>query len=475
MTVIGLVTVAGACLASAIMPGQETVPIALVALVLPLCVARAAARHDGMFHPLALFCFAFSCYNGLLLVRFCFIDLNADTTYNMIFLPHSAYVASWLSAVASIAILITWVFFGRKEPSRTDRRPVEEACFNRLYWAGFLCVVVGLALYFLYYQELGGYIEALSKGRAERFEPGAQVVLVSLPYLPLMLAGLSGMTYAVAKGTGHPKLLLICIFVWSLLLALQGDRRLIVQSLLAVVFVYFTLHYRKFVPRVRLVLVLLLGYVLFSLFGQVRELTKPISAGLLTWSEAFDWAEDHYSINWIMPERSEFAGPYFSLLDAVENHPQPELGRSYLNTLPAFLPKAAYPSKPMSIAEEFALQVHSGADVASGWGFSPLAEAFRNFGVIGVAMIPALLTLFFIYLNRLRNRSPFGVVIAAVLVGEAINVNRIDFRTVYLESFFGLWGVLFLVLLWKLTGILYKCFPPVRVFSGDGSVRDSKF
>jgi hypothetical protein len=77
----------------------------------------------------------------------------------------------------------------------------------------------------------------------------------------------------------------------------------------------------------------------------------------------------------------------------------------------------------------------------SGWGYSPIAEAFQNFGMPGVCVISSLWMGAFIVLSGFRN-SQGGLLVAAVLSSETVNVNRIDFRTVYLESFFCIVGVL---------------------------------
>jgi hypothetical protein len=111
-------------------------------------------------------------------------------------------------------------------------------------------------------------------------------------------------------------------------------------------------------------------------------------------------------------------------------------GTSYAQTILVALPRFLYPgTKPPSPSVELANAMHRGTGAVSGWGYSPIAEAFLNFGLLGVCLMPSLWMAAFIILSRLRNHD-WGLVTAAVLSSESINANRIDFRTVYLESLF---------------------------------------
>ena len=64
-------------------------------------------------------------------------------------------------------------------------------------------------------------------------------------------------------------------------------------------------------------------------------------------------------------------------------------------------------------------------------GFNPVAEAYLNFGVFGVIVVFALWTIAFYMLSSCKTRAPIGVLLFAVLLPEAIDANRIDFRNVY--------------------------------------------
>jgi hypothetical protein len=52
-----------------------------------------------------------------------------------------------------------------------------------------------------------------------------------------------------------------------------------------------------------------------------------------------------------------------------------------------------------------------------------------------------LWTLYFLLIGALRHRGIWGTLACAVLLSEAINANRIDFRTVYCETVYLLAGL----------------------------------
>lgn len=87
-----------------------------------------------------------------------------------------------------------------------------------------------------------------------------------------------------------------------------------------------------------------------------------------------------------------------------ENIIEPLYGKSYLDFLPRTLPEAIYPDRP----EEMALMFEKYGET-SGGGFFELAEAYINFGVIGVVLIPGILTYLFgkVYIQALIKRWPF--------------------------------------------------------------------
>jgi hypothetical protein len=165
-------------------------------------------------------------------------------------------------------------------------------------------------------------------------------------------------------------------------------------------------------------------------------MTLFISQGM-TVGEVVDLAAEHASPTWILPEHTEFGQPYVSILDLSRKEQELKWGSSYLTSLPAVLPRALYPGKKaIAPSELLASSLHSGLGAPMGWGYTPVAEAYSNFGLPGTFFILCGWSIFFVWLARVRYRGMGGVVIAAILVQEAVNANRIDFRSVYAEGIF---------------------------------------
>jgi hypothetical protein len=173
------------------------------------------------------------------------------------------------------------------------------------------------------------------------------------------------------------------------------------------------------------------------LFGQYRPLMTMLISRGMTFGQAVDLAAEHASPTWILPENTEFGQPYVSILEVSRRKQDLQWGVTYLTSLPAFLPRALYPGKKtIAPSELLASALHSGQGAPMGWGYTPVAEAYSNFGLPGTCVILAGWSMFFLWLARFRYRGTVGVVMAATLVQQAINVNRIDFRAVYLEAVF---------------------------------------
>ena len=236
--------------------------------------------------------------------------------------------------------------------------------------------------------------------------------------------------------------------VWCVLVMLQGDRRLMLQALLAIVGVLTIVRPELLKLRFRSWLFLGLAYILFSVFGNTRYLIKVVASGETSIGGAFTEMSEEWSGDWIAPENTEFAGPYFSLLSVVSEGRQHIYGESYLNSILFVIPKALYPGeKPEALTHKFDQQVHQGGGTVAGWGYNPVAEAFLNFGTIGVVLVFVLWSLLFLFLGFIKRRGVPGLLIFAVLLSESVNANRIDFRNVYCESAYLVFGVCSLLIM----------------------------
>jgi hypothetical protein len=76
---------------------------------------------------------------------------------------------------------------------------------------------------------------------------------------------------------------------------------------------------------------------------------------------------------------AEFLFPWQVTGYLAANPPQPLMGASYLYPFVLWIPRSAWPGKPVILAEQFSVQ--AGVADQLGFGFSPVAEAVWNFGV----------------------------------------------------------------------------------------------
>jgi hypothetical protein len=230
----------------------------------------------------------------------------------------------------------------------------------------------------------------------------------------------------------------------------QGERRMVLQAVFAVISVTLFTSLSSTRLKMKHLLIAIVAYAAFSIAGELRLFIPYIAGGKALYSadlnvphhRVSDLSDMDFFLDSMKPEYSELAGPYLSVLYNAERVKDYSFGSSYVGTIFTFLPRILYPgTKPLSPVEKLDLDMHRGSGPVSGWGYSPIAEAFQNFGTPGVCVISSLWMGAFIVLSGFRN-SRWGLLVAAVLSSETVNANRIDFRTVYLESFFCIVGVL---------------------------------
>jgi hypothetical protein len=422
---------------------QLTLAIAAIPLLLPFMTAYAAARENGIMDPTTLFPAFFGLYNGVLLVRFLSDEARSHLSYPVTFGPEVFFRAGVLSALSAIFIAITWVVW--KRPVQKRVVPLDVAGW---FTVGTMLYAIGVAFYFLQYLQLGGYGAALAMNRVERYQRTTETF--SFPSTNFLLVGLAMMT-ASSYGRGLRRITTFVLMgLWCVIVMGQGERRMVLQAIFTVAATAMFTSLNSTRLKLKHLLIAIIAYAVFSIAGELRLYIPYLAGGKALYSadlnvprhRATDLADMDFFLDSIKPEYTELAGPYLSVLYNAEHVKDYSFGSSYIGSIFAFLPRVLYPgTKPPSATEQLDREMHRGTGPVSGWGYSPIAEAFQNFGTPGVCLISSLWMGAFIVLSGFRN-SGWGLLVAAVLSSEPVNVNRIDFRTVYLESFFCIVGVL---------------------------------
>jgi oligosaccharide repeat unit polymerase len=423
---------------------NSAVSVAILVTLLSGFTALWRFRQHGA-EPLAMFCFAFSLYDGVLLFRLATIGDDSVLVYPSTFSPDTYASAGVLCLIASISILSTafvWDSVAKSHPDSLRKVRSWSSC-THWFWAGMCMYGIGLVFYYLQFQQFGGYLVSLALDRGKRFELASSESALSYPYLAFVVPGIACLCYGSGKSLKQRVTCYMCIALWCAVVLLQGDRRLVLQAILTVTGVISIVKPNTFKMNVRGWVMLAVAYCAFATFGYARSMIYVVASGEATTNVAIDALTSDWSSQWITPERSEFAGPYLSLLSAVSQSNQRLNGSSYYESLLTVLPRFLYPGrKPELLTHEFDEKVHRGGGVVSGWGYNPVAEAFLNFGSLGVGAVFVLWTLCFLLLGAIRRRGAFGILVSAVLFSEAVNANRIDFRNVYGESVYLFGGVL---------------------------------
>jgi hypothetical protein len=425
-----------------------TLAIAVIPLILPFMVAYAAAMESGITDPTALFPAFFGMYNGVLLTRFLSDDARNHLSYPVTFGSEVFFRAGVFSALGAIFIAITWAVW---KPPVHKKFALPDV--TGWFTVGILFYAIGVLLYFLQYLQIGGYWAALAIDRVERYQRMTETL--SLPYTTFVLVGLAMMAASGRnRGPKRTATLLMTAF-WCVIVMAQGERRMVLQGVFAVVCAMSVVS-RSATIKVMHLLLAIVAYAAFSIAGELRLLIPSLAGGKAVHSvvsnsfphhRVSDFTDTDFLLDSIKPEYTELAGPYLSVLYNAEHVRDYIFGSSYAGTIFTFLPRVLYPgTKPPSPTQQLDIEMHRGSGPVSGWGYSPIAEAFLNFGLPGVCLISSLWMGAFIVLSGLRNFD-WGLVTAAVLSSESVNVNRIDFRTVYLESFFCVVGVLLAALI----------------------------
>lgn len=423
-------------------------------------VVRARARVYGVTEFAALFSLAFIAYNALLPFEAGVAYLSDREPAFRGFVSHfssETYVAaSQLGLLAAVALAAGILCGGRLRP--LPRRSIElvRLASNHALRIATALLLVALVGAVIQVALLGGLHNALSVSRGARLDLLNYGSAQSLPYWAPALGGFLLLTshYYLTRKRVSLAVLIVALTLWTAFNLATGERGMVVYAFLVVVGAAAACSPGVIRRHRRAVWVLVLsGYILLAVFSNVRSFlpqffSDDVEGGLI----AREVVRDAHS-GWLVPSSTEFASPYFTLLTALETAQPPLNGSSYVLALPDLLPRAVHPSKPYPLGRSFAQEMHQRhpglLSRARGWGYSPVAEAFRNFGTPGVVAVFLVVGLAASQVSRLWALGYLGFALHILLLTQTINLNRSNFTLI--ESFFlgltavGMWAGLRLV------------------------------
>src|SRR5450755_1394896 len=124
---------------------NSPVSLALLTIVISGFAGVWQFRKYG-FDPLALFCWSFALYDGLLLFRLCLVSNSSVLLYPTSFGYETYAAAGGMCVIAAAAVLITtflWELMGARS-DRNPFRPPKATASTAWFWAGGFCYVAGI-------------------------------------------------------------------------------------------------------------------------------------------------------------------------------------------------------------------------------------------------------------------------------------------------------------------------------------------
>lgn len=403
------------------------------------------SRNGGLADPVVLFCTGFVFYNAVLPVRVAMVGgaENLVSVYPVQFSDPSFVKAGSMSVISALGIS----FVALAVPRRSGTLQVFDHAWTRSgfvrsnpsFFAGLVLYALGLGFFYLNTITLGGFMAFYSLDRAQRYSDLASHV--TYPHQACFLAAFLFFGCAVVSQKSRLKMCIfaVALMAWLMTMLLQGDRRIIVNLAISFLGLYACLTRFRVTLSRRSVIIGAIATVVLCVFANIRLLIPRVITHNMSLSEAVGSSmEDSADLGWLLPERTELAGPYLSLLSSTDGSQKRLLGESYVDALLRLAPRFLYPGeRPESLSVRFSSniqQLYVSGGTAPGWGYSPVAEAYDNFDFAGVVLIPMLWTAGFLFLSALPSIFKFGPFFFAALLPQALNCNRNDFATVLVEA-----------------------------------------
>lgn len=311
-------------------------------------------------------------------------------------MPKDIYLASLIYALTIPAFIISWYI---KKPIRYDlvyQEQVNEKKVNKSYNAFLLIlltILIGYKSYF--FIAIGMFFNPnalIGKSRFDLFENVSQIdVIIGLLISSIFLYFI----FYIRKLSRKITFYLGGIFIYYVLLQLSaGNRREFMPMMLGIFWVFINIKKIK-----------------FNFFGLVGILTVILFFNYLgTLRSNFFSNKSSTKDDFLITMTSnEFVYPFFTLSFEVDdylknNNYEFKNGETFL-TYPiiTFIPREVYNEKPISLANSFIKKFYGNKTVI-GFAYTPVSEAFINFGVLGPFFIYLIFGYCLAYIQRNKNQ-----------------------------------------------------------------------
>lgn len=302
-------------------------------------------------------------------------------------------------------------------------------------WVPALLFALGALLYAGYVQKVG--LDALSNR-----EDYAEKYLLSQGLGPLAF-GLNMMMAACLWAEGAQvssrvrfvfRLLALAIAVWSIgAISVRTNVVILVIGYGWVTCRRRGLELRRVRPAIVASLVVLYAAMeCFSLFrGAVIEVGVDRAIGVIA-----QYSDDSLSS---VVGGSELSHPFLTTMEVATTELPGDLGgQSYLDAIPAYLPKFLNPDAPRALSERFVRTQYAEIDErGGGTAFSIVAEAWWNFGsIVGPLVVGFLAAALLLWIESAGARRPSGLVarMAPYCVYLVVILHRSEFAVLFKQG-----------------------------------------
>ena len=354
------------------------------------------------------------------------------------YISESIYFASLIYASAIPSYILGSLLVQSTQYNITYIKTIQNKKYNRFYIYFLLLTLVSLLIYKSYYFYKQGLLfnPSLLKtvSRLELFEEISQLWVVT----GLMVTSIS-LYFIYYYKTLPFKIRLIFIGCLLYYIALQlsvGNRRDFIPMIIGAFWIFS--NFKKIKFTFTWFLLMLIGIFLFLFLGSLR--------GGMNLTENLNYSQ-------LMLEtlsNNEFVYPFFTLSFAVESYLKGTLDFFYGKTIflypfLIFIPRVMFDGKPNSLATQFVIDNFGGG---MGYAYSPVAESFVNFGVLGPSIVFFLLGLLISGLQEFRDQR--FIFIFFTMIPDFC---RGEFSTFFYQFFF---VALFIIIIPMLNKELFK-------------------
>ncbi|WZL75036.1 O-antigen polysaccharide polymerase Wzy [Clostridiaceae bacterium 35-E11] len=227
------------------------------------------------------------------------------------------------------------------------------------------------------------------------------------------------------------KIYWIAYILWVSVNLLRGERRLFLIFFVLNLIIY-NIRINKISKR-KLILSILPLYIILIFLGFYRHYNH------LPLQQSYEYISQEISLDkFILSGNDELNFPTqsFFYIYAYEKN-KLRLGKTYVNAFLINIPRIITKQKPIRPANEYMKNYHYYSFIKGrGYAYSPVTEAFQNFGIWGIPIVFFTLGVLFSTLRRYTSTNPTLFFVYLFLCVELINFIRIDFAIVISETLY---------------------------------------